>query len=395
LTSALALTALTAAAPGAAGTPTTGERDTIVKTTAAAQDASPIHLGTVCNCSGPAGSSEGPPVDALRAWVEWTNAKGGINGHHVDLTVVDDRSDPSRARAAVQDMVENKGVVAIVSPFATLTHSGFGPYVRTKRIPVIGGEQSSQNYVSNPMYFSTGTANEGWSWGELRVMAQQYKERNLGLLSCVEAEACRAINSTWQKYAGSLGFKIVYTGQASIAAPDFTAQCLAAKAAGVDALVIALDLNSMRRIAPQCSRQGFHPKYGSMQEDISYLKIPEYAGLPYSNHVFPFPYDGPQAAEFHQAMAKYLPNAVLSPFYANAWVAATFLKKAISGVKGPVTAAAILDQLWTFKNETAGGLTIPMTYTRDKPTVPALCVFLTVVGKGKIEAPLGLKPLCK
>jgi len=334
-------------------------------------------------------------MDALRAWVAWTNAKGGINGHHVDLTILDDRSDPSRARAGVQDMVENKGVVALVAPFATLTHSGVGPYVRAKHIPVIGGDQNSPEYITNPMYFPVGTGQEGWAWGALKVMADQYKERNLGIMYCVEAETCSNINQTAHKYAESLGFKPVYTGQASIAAPDFTAQCLAAKAAGVDTLLIAMDFNSMRRIAPQCSRQGFHPKYGGMQQDATYLKIPEYAGFPYGNHVFPYSYVGPEAAEFHQAMAKYLPNGANGPFYASAWTAAKFLEKAISGVKGPVTTAAILGQLWTFKNETAGGLSIPMTYTRDKPTVPALCVFLTVVGPGKIEAPLGLKPLCK
>jgi len=334
-------------------------------------------------------------MDMLRAWVEWTNAKGGINGHPIDVTIVDDRSDPSRARAAVQDMVENKGVVALVAPFATLTHSGIGPYVREKRVPVIGGDQNSPEYVTNPMYFPIGAAQEGWAWGALRVMAEQYKERNLGILYCVEAETCSIINKTAQKYAASLGFKVVYTAEASIASPDFSAQCLAARSAGVDTLLVAMDLNTMRRLAPQCSRQGFKPKYGGMQQDTTYLQIPEYQGFPYGNQVFPYSYAGPETAEFRQALARFLPNGGNNPFYANVWAAGGFFQKAVSQVNGRVTSAAILDQLWTFKNENLGGLSVPMTYTKDKPTVPPLCVFLTVVGQGKIDAPMALKPLCK
>lgn len=360
-----------------------------------AADTSPIRIGAICNCSGPAGSSEAPPLDALRSWVQATNAKGGINGHRIELIVVDDRSDPSRARAAAQDMVENRGVVAIVSPFAVLTHSGLGPYLEEKRVPLIGGDHASENYCNNPMYFPQGTCREGWAWGGMRALAETFKERNLGVLVCVESDICPFTLDVAKKYAASLGFKLVYTGQASIASPDFSAQCLSAQSAGVDVLLIQMELNSMRRIGGQCSRQGFTPKYGSFQQDTSFLQIPEYQGMPLGNQTFSYSYEGPETAEFHNALAQYAPEASNGGYFANAWAAAKVFEKAASQITGPVTSEAILDQLWTFKNETVGGLTIPLTYTRDQPTVPPFCVYVTTVGKGKIDAPLGLKPLCR
>lgn len=358
-------------------------------------DNSPIKIGAICNCSGPAGSSEAPPLDALRAWVQFTNAKGGINGHPVELTVVDDRSDPSRARAAAQDMVENRGVIAIVSPFAVLTHSGLGPYLKEKRIPLIGGDHASDNYCQNPMYFPQGTCREGWAWGGLRALAEQFKERNLGVLVCVESDICPFTLDVAKKYAASLGFKLLYSGQASIASPDFSAQCLSAKSAGVDVLLIQMELNSVRRIGGQCGRQGFRPKYGSFQQDITFLSVPEYEGMPLGNQTFSYSYEGPETADFRKALAQYAPNASNGGYFANAWAAAKVFEKAASQVKGAVTSEAILEQLWTFKNETVGGLTVPLTYVRDQPTVPPFCVYVTTVGKGKIDAPFGLKPLCK
>ena len=358
-------------------------------------DNSPVRIGAICNCSGPAGSSEAPPLDALRAWVQHTNAKGGVNGHPIELIVVDDRSDPSRARAAAQDMVENRGVVAIVSPFAVLTHSGLGPYLKEKRVPLIGGDHASENYCNNPMYFPQGTCREGWAWGHLKALAELFKERNLGVLACVESEICPFTIEVAKKYAPSLGFKLVYTGQASIASPDFSAQCLSARSAGVEVLLIQMELNSMRRIGGQCGRQGFKPKYGSFQQDVTFLDIPEYEGMPLGNQTFAYSYEGPETAEFHQALARYAPNASNGGYFANAWAAAKVFEKAVSRIKGPVTSEAILDQLWTFKNETVGGLTVPLTYTRDQPTVPPFCVYVTTVGKGRIDAPFGLKPLCR
>ena len=358
-------------------------------------DNSPIKIGAICNCSGPAGSSEAPPLDALRAWVQFTNAKGGINGHPVELMVVDDRSDPSRARAAAQDMVENRGVIAIVSPFAVLTHSGLGPYLKEKRIPLIGGDHASDNYCQNPMYFPQGTCREGWAWGGLRALAEQFKERNLGVLVCVESDICPFTLDVAKKYAASLGFKLVYSGQASIASPDFSAQCLSAKSAGVDVLLIQMELNSMRRIGGQCGRQAFRPKYGSFQQDITFLSVPEYEGMPLGNQTFSYSYEGPETVDFRKALAQYAPNASNGGYFANAWAAAKVFEKAASQVKGAVTSEAILEQLWTFKNETVGGLTVPLTYVKDQPTVPPFCVYVTTVGKGKIDAPYGLKPLCK
>ncbi|HVW32901.1 MAG TPA: ABC transporter substrate-binding protein, partial [Acidimicrobiia bacterium] len=347
------------------------------------------------NCSGPAGSSEAPPLDALRAWVQFVNAKGGVNGHPIELTVVDDRSDPSRARAAAQDMVENRGVVAIVSPFAVLTHSGLGPYLKEKRVPLIGGDHASDNYCQNEMYFPQGTCREGWAWGGMKALSELFKERNLGVLACVESDICPFTIEVAKKYASSLGFKLVYTGQASIASPDFSAQCLSAKSAGVDVLLIQMELNSMRRIGSQCGRQGFKPRYGSFQQDVTFLSVPEYEGMPLGNQTFSYSYEGPETAEFRQALAQYAPNASNGGYFANAWAAAKAFEKALSQVRGPVTSEAILEQLWTFKNETLGGLTIPITYVKDKPTVPPFCVYVTTVGKGKIDAPFGLKPLCK
>ncbi|HYH49871.1 MAG TPA: ABC transporter substrate-binding protein [Acidimicrobiia bacterium] len=357
-------------------------------------DNSPVRIGAICNCSGPAGSSLAPPLDALRAWVQYTNAKGGINGHPIELIVVDDRSDPSRARAAAQDMVENRGVVAII-PFAVLTHSGLGPYVKEKRIPLIGGDHASENYCTNEMYFPQGTCREGWAWGGMKALAELFKERNLGVLVCVESEICPFTLDVAKKYATSLGFKLVYSGQASIASPDFSAQCLSAKSAGVDVLLIQMELNSMRRIGGQCGRQGFKPKYGSFQQDETFLSVPEYEGMPLGNQTFSYSYEGPETAEFRKALAQYAPQASNGGYFSNAWAAAKTFEKAASQVKGPITSAAILEQLWTFKNETLANLTVPMTFVKDQPTVPPFCVYVTTVGKGKVDAPFGLKPLCR
>ena len=53
--------------------------------------------------------------EALRVWVKWTNAQGGVSGHPVSAIFADDGGDPARHRAAVQKMVEQDKVVAFVA----------------------------------------------------------------------------------------------------------------------------------------------------------------------------------------------------------------------------------------------------------------------------------------
>ena len=64
---------------------------------ASAQDA--YVIGVTGALTGPAAGTNGPPIEGLRLYVDRLNAAGGINGKKIQLTVLDDQGEPSKAAA--------------------------------------------------------------------------------------------------------------------------------------------------------------------------------------------------------------------------------------------------------------------------------------------------------
>jgi branched-chain amino acid transport system substrate-binding protein len=82
-----------------------------------------ISLGNVGTLSGPVGSIGVGMLQATQAWVKHVNARGGLNGHPVQVIAVDDGGDPARYRAGLQDLAENKKVLAFVNNAQELTRA--------------------------------------------------------------------------------------------------------------------------------------------------------------------------------------------------------------------------------------------------------------------------------
>src|SRR4029450_989638 len=62
-----------------------------------AQDA--YVMGATAALTGPPAGTNAPPIEGLRLYVDRLNAAGGINGKKIQLTVLDDQGEPSKAAA--------------------------------------------------------------------------------------------------------------------------------------------------------------------------------------------------------------------------------------------------------------------------------------------------------
>src|SRR5438477_322175 len=88
-------------------------------------------------------------------------------------------------------------------------------------------------------------AGTGAGRSSLSTLVAQSAARKVAFIYCAEAESCSNQHKRVQEYAPVLGAKLVYDAQVSIAAPDYTAQVLAARNAGADAVVMVLDYASI------------------------------------------------------------------------------------------------------------------------------------------------------
>src|SRR5262249_24421796 len=165
----------------------------------------------------------------------------------------DDGGNPAQSATAFNSL-SSQGVAAIVD--LTLVDVAWTAKLATAKIPVFAGPTASLN----PMIFWAGQSSSGTSGGQATVgVAKAAGAKNIGTFYCVETATCAAGLQTLESAASAAGLPIAYKGSITTAQPNFTAQCLAAKQAGVQALSIGEQPTTIARAAGDCGKQGADP----------------------------------------------------------------------------------------------------------------------------------------
>jgi branched-chain amino acid transport system substrate-binding protein len=364
--------------PGAPGTPAPG-----------AASGAPILVGAVGQTSGIVGAAVGPALPALQAWAASTNAAGGIKGHPVKLFFADDGGDPARARQLVQQMVERDKVISFVMHFTPLAGQATVDYLTQKRIPVTGDSGAGQWFYQSPMFFPQFCTGQCWVRAMIFAAGAEtvpQGKTKLAMLNCQEAQFCVDADKLWPGLAPKAGYEVVFKRQASLAQPDYTAECLGARNAGAQVFGLAMDGNAIGRIASSCARVDFHPIYFIHHSAllVDHAKDPNLDGIivPLASRAW-FDTANPVVAAYQKALASYAPGAeAKDPSFAG-WVAAAQFRAAAEAAADPTTTAGILEGLWSLKGDTFGDITYPHTFSREANQQEILCFYTIRGSQGK------------
>ena len=357
--------------------------------------ASPVVVASVGTYSGPAGSVFLTMVKAAQAWVQYANGKGGVNGHPVRLLVYDDAADPARSQAQVREAVEKEHAIAFLHQSTPIAGESSVQYINAKRIPVIGTDTATPWSYASPMYFPQTSSAEALTGAALHSAAQQLVpsgQTKLGVLTCSESPTCDTHARVFQDGAKGVGFELVYRGRASIAQPDFTAECLSARNAGAQVLAMVFDLNSVLRVAQACARQGYRPAFvlesGVITDDLK--KDPNLDGAVGGSTVFPYFQTGTPATDEYQRVMRTVGSSVPRGVgSATGWVSGKLFELAAAKLPEPPTSQALLEGLWAIKGNDLGGLTQPLTFVKDQPAAQMICFWNLRLQKGSWVNPDG------
>lgn len=107
------------------------------KTTAAnASGKEPYKIGAVVDISGNSSSLGVPERDTLLMMVDKINANGGVNGHPLELTILDNKSDETEAVLAVKTLIQ-KNVLAVIGCSASGTSMAMINTIQVEKVPMI------------------------------------------------------------------------------------------------------------------------------------------------------------------------------------------------------------------------------------------------------------------
>ena len=359
-----------------------------------------VVIGSVGTLSGPAGATIGQVATGVQVWARFINKRGGVRGHRVRLITQDDGGDPARHRGIIQDLVDNRHVIAFVGNPEALTGQPSVDYLTGKGIPVIGSDTNGGWFYGSPVYFPQAPHGESLMEAMLDGYAAQTVPKGLkrvAIVTCVEASACTDGDRIWTRDAAKAGYEVVYKARVSLAQPDFTAECLNAQRSNAQVIATAFDSASVARFARSCLRQGYRPVIGigSINTAPFLTKEPGLqkavvGGIP----TYPwFLTDTPAIQEFRQAVAE----GGLEPLagYELGWASGKLFEALVPDVPGEITPSAVLARRGVVQNETLGGLTMPLTFEAGKNAQPRTCGYLVAIQDEHYVSPDGGRLHCR
>jgi acyl-CoA hydrolase/ABC-type branched-subunit amino acid transport system substrate-binding protein len=107
-----------------------------------------IRLGTFCDLSGPNAALGMAALRGSSAYYEHVNRWGGVNDRRIELIVEDDGFDPARTQLAVEKLVMEHNVFAIVGSLGTVTNLAVMDYLLEHRIPVVSPHSGISTWAS-------------------------------------------------------------------------------------------------------------------------------------------------------------------------------------------------------------------------------------------------------
>jgi branched-chain amino acid transport system substrate-binding protein len=94
-----------------------------------------ILVGSHQPLTGPAAPGYSKIAPATKAYFDYVNAHGGVNGRKITYKYLDDGYNPSNTQQVVRQLVLQDKVFAILNGLGTPTHSGVLDYLKTNRVP--------------------------------------------------------------------------------------------------------------------------------------------------------------------------------------------------------------------------------------------------------------------
>lgn len=368
------------------------------------QSLAPVILGQTSPSSGIIGASTFNMRAGLALWVRDVNARGGVQCHPVQMFQMDDGADPARVTSNLNEMVNNKKAIAIVGAGVPTTFSAAKRFAEQNKVPFVGGDLIEAPWFSSQYFFPQGGSPLAAYAGATKEAALKAKTKKVGLIYCVEAAICGTINENFPAMAKESGLEVVLRKVSSITSPDYTAECQALKAAGAEAVFVALEGSGDARFSRSCLSLGYAPPAATSALSVSAEAAldPNFRKLGVFLGTGTAPYQASDTAggkEFQAAYNRFAKGSSLDQNTISQYASGKLFEKAIEKVfekarSGPITRELLFEGLWQIKNEKLNGLAPGISFNKNAPPTQNDCYALLNLTTEGYTAPKGSKFEC-
>jgi branched-chain amino acid transport system substrate-binding protein len=346
---------------------------------AGASAKAPIKIALISSLTGEAASQFSDSPIGFKARVALQNSMGGINGHKIEVMVIDDQTNPSTAPTAVQEAI-SKGVTGIVS-VSPLFFLG-AKYAQQAGIPVTGGTFDGPEWGEQPYtnMFAADTGSVDPKYPISTLFGNFFKKFG-GPSSVIGSYGYGISPSSARSAVGTAqsaqrnGLKVgVLDTSVPFGSVAFGTAALTAKSKGVNTLYGAMDDDSNFALLTAMKQAGMKMKTLIFPTgyEPSVVKSPAWRYLQGSYFLSEFrPYSAPDAGtrQMAAALQKYegrAPSDFATFNIYEAWLGTDLMIKGLEMAGKNPTSAGVIKSLRTLKSYNGNGLLpTPLNFTTD------------------------------
>ncbi|NMO50447.1 ABC transporter substrate-binding protein [Actinoplanes sp. TBRC 11911] len=142
-----------------------------------------IVVGTHMPLTGPAAAGYSKIAPATKAYFDYVNANGGVNGRKITYKIMDDGYNPANTQTVVRQLVLQDKVFAILNGLGTPTHTGVLDFLKTNRVPDLFVASGSRSWNQPEKYPDTFGFNPDYTV-EGKILASYVKQEHAGKKVC-------------------------------------------------------------------------------------------------------------------------------------------------------------------------------------------------------------------
>jgi ABC-type branched-subunit amino acid transport system substrate-binding protein len=218
-----------------------------------------ITIAVLTDLTGPVPGIFRPSVDAVQAWANMINSKGGIHGRKIKVVPIDSKTNANDNRAGAIQACNQ--AFAIVGSMSAYDDGGAGP-INDCGIPDLSAttvnQARDQARTTYPAYPNVA---HHYILGPKKLMDEEHPgAKDTAAMLWLNASVAAFNAKKNMQAAESIGYKFVYRRQVEVVEPNYTPYVNAMRDANVQYVSMVGELNSMARLLKAFKSQGYIPK---------------------------------------------------------------------------------------------------------------------------------------
>lgn len=222
--------------------------------------AAELRVGVSMSLSGKYAELGAMNEKAYRLWERDVNRRGGLLGRSVKVLVVDDQSDPVRARQIYEDLITKQKVDLVLGPYSSEITEAAANVTEQYRYPLLssGGSADSMWQKGRRYLFGVYITSSKYAIGMLELFVKS----DIDKVAIVAADDnfSRAIDSGVREWAKRFELEVISAGTFRKGTEEVEPLIRAARTSGAEALLVAGHFEDSVNARRALKKAGWTPK---------------------------------------------------------------------------------------------------------------------------------------